>query len=459
MKRNGSKLYSILSILLIVAVLLSVVGVIMRYTNNGSTDFALFYVAYDGQDIMTDTTVSLNDGETATFVPKYSADDIMHAVGQTTETKDYNVKILPNITKETSFTYQVGDSNYRFAKLADTDFSEAFHLKKEEKAFSIKVDEFTIENVLSVQHENKPVTLPENFDYKQSYFNLIISSYDEKNSVVLGLKPAPFVFMIDGQEFQAERGMTYGEWKKSNYCSFDLLNDGRLQINGFAYDLYDNQKDGTALTNDIKLEKGCEYFAANALTPFWLDYNQYYTPYYTTLKQWAASDFCPIRIIGNCKQFDGNLYPICYSDETTQGLIYKHSSNELKEEDFIESKKYYAIPVLYEACIESYAGVFSGTEYQFFVSLYTNWGDYISNLPSAEGGFRIETDGRVCYDKLVSFNSQTGETFYQRYFVVDKNGGYVRSTDSVICSFETMSKYELVSGYTVGYDSDGNRIS
>lgn len=526
MKQNNSALYSALSFLLIAVLMLSVVGVIMRYTNGGTTDFALFYVAHDGQNIMTDTTVSLNDGETTTFAPRYSADDIMSAVGQETKTKGYNVKIVPNITKETSFTYRVGDNKYRFEKLADTDFSSAFNLKKEEKSFSVKVDEFTVKELLSVQHENKPVILPENFDYKQSYFNLIISSYDEKSSVVLGLKPVPLVFTIDGQKFQAERGMTYGEWKKScfceyklpdgerleingatynlydqqidgeivedetsltengayfaenacfkfiidgseylakwettygewqksNYCSFNLSNGGRLQINGLAYDLYNKQKDGTALTNDTKLEKGGEYFAAHALMPFWLDNAKYYTRYYTTLKQWAISENCPIRIIGNEYQFNGNLYPICYSE---QNSIYKASCKELKEENFIESKEYYAISILYETRIVSNVdGVFGSGEYDFFVPLYQTWKDYISNLKSS---FRIETDGRICYDYLFSVDSETGIMRYQRYFLTNENGSFVRSTDSVISSSEIMPQYGLVSGYEVGYDSDGNR--
>lgn len=92
MKQNNSALYSVLSFLLIAVLMLSVVGVIMRYTNGGTTDFALFYVAHDGQSIMTDTTITLSDGETATFAPKYAADDIMHSIGQGTEKKGYNVK-------------------------------------------------------------------------------------------------------------------------------------------------------------------------------------------------------------------------------------------------------------------------------------------------------------------------------------------------------------------------------
>ena len=62
MKQNNSALYSVLSFLLIAVLMLSVVGVIMRYTNGGTTDFALFYVAHDGQSIMTDTTIMLKIG-------------------------------------------------------------------------------------------------------------------------------------------------------------------------------------------------------------------------------------------------------------------------------------------------------------------------------------------------------------------------------------------------------------
>lgn len=234
MKQNNSALYSALSFLLIALLMLSVVGVIMRYTNGGTTDFALFYVAHDGQNIMTDTTVSLNDGETATFAPRYSADDIMSAVGQETKTKGYNVKIVPNITKETSFTYRVGDNKYRFEKLADTDFSSAFNLKKEEKSFSVKVDEFTVQNLLSAQYENKMVTMPDDFYGDQIYFNLIISSYDEKNNLVIGLKSPEITFSFDGKKYSAPREATLNGWAKSKDCDLTIIEDC-VVVDGLKY--------------------------------------------------------------------------------------------------------------------------------------------------------------------------------------------------------------------------------
>lgn len=251
MKQNNSALYSALSFLLIAVLMLSVVGVIMRYTNGGTTDFALFYVAHDGQNIMTDTTVSLNDGETATFVPKYAADDIMHSVGQNSEKKGYNVKIVPNITKETSFTYQVGDNKYRFEKLADADFSEAFHLKKEEKAFSIQVDEFTVQNLLSSQYENKTVTMPDDFYGDQIYFNLIISSYDEKNNIVIGLKSPEITFSFDGKKYSAPRETTLNGWAKSSDCDLTIVEDC-VVIDGLKYPIVsDKTVSGKDLLNNL----------------------------------------------------------------------------------------------------------------------------------------------------------------------------------------------------------------
>ena len=264
MKQNNSALYSALSFLLIALLMLSILGVIMRYTNGGTTDFALFYVAHDGQNIMTDTTVSLNDGETATFVPKYAADDIMHSVGQETEKKGYNVKIVPNITKETSFTYRVDDNKYRFEKLADTDFSSAFNLKKEEKTFSVKIDEFTVKKLLSAWHEDKTVTIPENFDHKQTYFNMIVSSYDEKSNIVIGLQSSGLIsFMLDGAEYQAERGATFENWIKSNDCPLSVQNS--LIVDGTTYPIYLDKVDGACVSFISSVESGKSYYAVTHL--------------------------------------------------------------------------------------------------------------------------------------------------------------------------------------------------
>ena len=273
MKQNNSALYSVLSFLLIAVLMLSVVGVIMRYTNGGTTDFALFYVAHDGQSIMTDTTITLSDGETATFAPKYAADDIMHSIGQGTEKKGYNVKIVPNITKETSFTYQVGDNKHRFEKLADTDFSSAFNLKKEEKVFSIKVDEFTVQNLLSTQYENKTVIMPENFDNKKPYFNIVVSSFDEKNVIVISLQDSGLIsFTLDGTEYSAKRGTTLKDLSDLDNYPIQIkkiLPRGQFFVvsNGFEYPVYANLTDGEIITEYSSLSsvKGQKYYAVTHL--------------------------------------------------------------------------------------------------------------------------------------------------------------------------------------------------
>lgn len=273
MKQNNSALYSVLSFLLIAVLMLSVVGVIMRYTNGGTTDFALFYVAHDGQSIMTDTAIQLSDGETATFAPKYAADDIMHSVGQNSEKKGYNVKIVPNITKETSFTYCVGDNKYRFEKLADTDFSSAFNLKKEEKVFSIKVDEFTVKKLLSTQYENKTVTMPENFDNKKPYFNIVVSSFDEKNIIVIGLQDSGLIsFTLDGTEYSAKRGTTLKDLSDLDNYPIQIkkvLPRGQFFVvsNGFEYPIYSELTDGEIITEYSSLSsvKGQKYYAVTHL--------------------------------------------------------------------------------------------------------------------------------------------------------------------------------------------------
>ena len=298
MEKRISAILQVIFGVLVLALIGGIIAVFLRFTNGGTTDFATFYVEYNGKEILSDTTIKLKNGEKAVFVPRYTAEVVSDWLGVKkadtagTESKGFNVKIVPNITTETKFDYTVGESDntYRFEKLSEKDFSGAFGLNRDDTSFVLQVDNFSVSEFIATKYDGQKITPTEELDDTKAYFNLIISSYDEKSQIVLGLtEDKSITIKIDGKEFAAEKGMTLGDFEKWELCGADIY-QSKLLSDGKQYDIYDNEKDGNMLTAETVLEAGKEYYAVTYIFSFTLDGETYHVKQNTTWLEWLNSN-------------------------------------------------------------------------------------------------------------------------------------------------------------------------
>lgn len=169
----GKTVAKIIAYVLAALVLVTVVGLIYKFTNGFNEDFKTFYVEYDGKQILTaGSKLDLEMNSAHTFKVKYTFDK------EDAEPKDYNVKIVPHVTKD--FDYTVDGERYIFSKV--TDLTPAFGLKKEQTSFTLTIpDKLDIQKALSIVHIDKAVSVPEQAEENNPRpFRLVVSSYNDK---------------------------------------------------------------------------------------------------------------------------------------------------------------------------------------------------------------------------------------------------------------------------------------
>ena len=117
------------------------------------------------------------------------------------QNKGFKVKIVPNVTEDTKFEFEVDDVIYSYAGVKD--LTRAFNIRQYDTYFTLILsNDSTVYGILSSLYSGKTVTLPENFDNSKAYYTLIVSSYNEiveyRFNLVLD-------FLPDGIELNPER--------------------------------------------------------------------------------------------------------------------------------------------------------------------------------------------------------------------------------------------------------------
>lgn len=302
------KLSSLIQLAIFVLIGLLVVGavaVLVKYTSGGTTELATFFVKVNGNEVLTDTVIGLKKGKESTFEPTYLADKFLTQVKKDDyKYKGYKVEIKPNITDETKFTYSVGDRNYKFESLANKDFCSAFGLNKQETKFTLKVDNFSIAEFISSKHEGKEVFIvPETIKSDKVYFNLIISSFDEKSKITLGLtEDLTVTFTIDGKPYTVKKGVTLETWAEQEDCPLDIKSN-QISFEGKNYYLFYGEKSGSRVPSTAELVDEYEYYAVKALLKFIVNDTEYYSPQNTTWESWINGAYAE----GNFKIVDDTV--------------------------------------------------------------------------------------------------------------------------------------------------------
>lgn len=169
-----NKATKIITYILLVLAVITVIGVIARFTNGFTSDFKTFYVTVDGKDIMISSGSYLVTNENPLQVDvKYTFNFV------TDEMKDYSVKIVPNKIENSDFTYTVDGESKSFQ--SETDLTAAFVIDKSERSFTVKPKGKTLTEVLTAFY-GKEVTDCENKGYTDM-FTMVITSYNGEASV------------------------------------------------------------------------------------------------------------------------------------------------------------------------------------------------------------------------------------------------------------------------------------
>lgn len=142
------------------------IGLIYKFTNGFNEDFKTFYIEYDGKQILTEyNEMTLESGQKHKFNVKYTFDK------EDAEPKGYSVKVTPNM--ESDFDYEADGIS---------DFTSCFTITKSDTSFELEMPkEFNLQKALSIIHDGKQVTVPDDAEVKNPMpFCLVISSYNGK---------------------------------------------------------------------------------------------------------------------------------------------------------------------------------------------------------------------------------------------------------------------------------------
>lgn len=149
------------------------IGLVYKFTNGFNEDFKTFYIEYDGKQILTEyNEMTLASEQKHQFTVKYTFDK------EDAEPKGYSVKVIPNM--ESDFDYEADGERYLFSKISD--FTSCFTITKSDTSFELEMPkEFNLQKALSIIHDGKQVTVPDDAEVKNPMpFCLVISSYNGK---------------------------------------------------------------------------------------------------------------------------------------------------------------------------------------------------------------------------------------------------------------------------------------
>ncbi len=213
-------------------------GFIYKFTNGFNEDFKTFYIEYDGKQILTaDSKLTLEEGETHTFIVRYTFDS------DKSEPKDYSVKIIPNVERD--FDYTVNGDKYIYSKTGE--MTAAFNFEKGQAQFSITIPEgFDLQKALASVNSGKTVVVPTDADTNNTYpYTLVVSSYNGKvtysidlNTVDTSIIVKPEFaseYKISGINVNLGSGESYIEDLRGNNgtYTFTMPDTATMEIDGY----------------------------------------------------------------------------------------------------------------------------------------------------------------------------------------------------------------------------------
>lgn len=163
-KRTGA-VFSGISYILIVLLILAVVGFIVYFTNGLTTDFQSFYLKYG------DTVVKQNINGLMLPQNEELRFEVRSSLGKNI---DYTVRVESNADEDNSFHYYADGIPQRF--VSKQDFTSAFDIVCAEDSFILQWDN-NMQNILQTVHPNQTLTeVPDIQLDEKNYFVLIVKA-------------------------------------------------------------------------------------------------------------------------------------------------------------------------------------------------------------------------------------------------------------------------------------------
>ena len=168
--RTFAKIIGYGLVVLLVAV---IIGFTYKYTNGFNEDLKVFFIEYNGTQILTtDNKMIFKKEAVHRFDVKYTFDK------EDTAPKGFKVKIVPNVTRD--FDYTVDGEKYLFSKVGE--LTAVFEPILYDTFFDLYFPEnLSFSEILRKVHSGETVSVPEDALTNNPYpFRLQVSSYNDK---------------------------------------------------------------------------------------------------------------------------------------------------------------------------------------------------------------------------------------------------------------------------------------
>ena len=174
-KRNGTKIATVISSILLLVLFVGMLTFLLKETNNLTTNPGALYVEVDGERI------SSNKDDQAISYGKEYRFDVGYALDIDSQKKEYTVSIVPNVTDDTSFDFKVNNDLYAYEGI--NDLNQGFNVQIYDDYFTIKATSDLPEIVKGIFPNATVSGVPDTINSEISYYKIIISSKDKSQSL------------------------------------------------------------------------------------------------------------------------------------------------------------------------------------------------------------------------------------------------------------------------------------
>ena len=174
-KRNGTKIATVISSILLLVLFVGMLTFLLKETNNLTTNPGALYVEVDGERI------SSNKDDQAISYGKEYRFDVGYALDIDSQKKEYTVSIVPNVTNDTTFDFKVNNDLYAYEGI--NDLNQGFNVQIYDDYFTIKATSDLPEIVKGIFPNATISGVPDTINSEISYYKIIISSKDKSQSL------------------------------------------------------------------------------------------------------------------------------------------------------------------------------------------------------------------------------------------------------------------------------------
>lgn len=174
-KRNGTKIATVISSILLLVLFVGMLTFLLKETNNLTTSPGALYVEVDGERI------SSNKDDQAISYGKEYRFDVGYALDIDSQKKEYTVSIVPNVTNDTSFDFKVNNDLYAYEGI--NDLNQGFNVQIYDDYFTIRATTDLPEIIKGIFPNATISGVPDTINSEISYYKIIISSKDKSQSL------------------------------------------------------------------------------------------------------------------------------------------------------------------------------------------------------------------------------------------------------------------------------------